>query len=389
MNKNKLIFLPLLLLTVLSFIFSKPKISFAYENKMYLSKAYCLMDANSGTIIISGNETEHLPIASMCKIMTLNLCFDEIENNRLSMDDTVIISQNASGMGGSQVYLEQNGQYKVFELIKSIVVASANDSCIAMAEHIYGSEELFVQKMNEKAKLLNMNDTNFVNATGLPKPGQYSCAKDCAIMFKELLSHKDYFKFSTIWMDKIEHQKGRITEISNTNKLIRFYNGCDAGKTGYTSEAGHCLSASAIKNGMRLIAVVIKSPDSKTRFKEVSDIFNYGFANFMTKTIIDNEKPLNFTAEIENGKKECVELIAENSFSYLCKKDEKTNFEIDFELNKNLSAPINKFDQVGKINIYKDGTKLTSINILANENISKKSYVDYLEDIIKNWKISV
>lgn len=387
MKKNKLLLLPLILTTVLSFTFVKPKVGLAIENNSYSSKAYCLMDANSGTIITSNNETERLPIASMCKIMTLNLCFDEIDSGRLSLEDTITVSHNASGMGGSQVYLEENGQYKVNELIKSIVVASANDACVAMAEQICGSEELFVHKMNEKAKSLNMDDTNFVNATGLPQPGQYSCAKDCAIMFKELLTHKDYFKFSTIWMDKIEHKDGRFTEISNTNKLIRFYNGCDAGKTGYTSEAGHCLTASANKNGMRLIAVVIKSPDSKTRFKEISEIFNYGFANYTNKTIIDNTNPLTFTAEIKNGKKEKVELIAENSFTYLCKKDEKTDFEVDFEIDNNICAPISKYQQIGKINIYKDGVKLTSINILANEDISNKTYLDYLSEIIQDFKI--
>ena len=385
--KKHLLFFPLILLTVISLTFVKPKVGFADEYTSFLSKAYCLMDANSGTIITSNNETEHLPIASMCKIMTLNLCFDEIDNGRLSLDDAITVSQNASGMGGSQVFLEANSQYKVNDLIKSIVVASANDACIAMAENICGSEELFIHKMNEKAKSLNMNDTNFVNATGLPQAGQYSCAKDCAIMFKELLKHKDYFKFSTIWMDKIEHKEGRFTEISNTNKLIRFYNGCDAGKTGFTSEAGHCLTASAIKNGMRLIAVVIKSPDSKTRFREISEMFNYGFANFTNKTIIDNSNPLSYTAKINNGKKETVELIAENSFSYLCKKDEKTNFEVNIELDENLCAPITKYQKVGKINIYKDGIKLTSINVLANEDINNKTYIDYLFEIIKNYKI--
>jgi D-alanyl-D-alanine carboxypeptidase (penicillin-binding protein 5/6) len=188
-------------------------------------------------------------------------------------------------------------------------------------------------------------------------------------------------------MDKIEHKEGRFTEISNTNKLIRFYNGCDAGKTGFTSEAGHCLTASAIKNGMRLIAVVIKSPDSKTRFKEISEMFNYGFANFTNKTIIDNSNPLSYTAKINNGKKETVELIAENSFSYLCKKDEKTNFEVNIELDENLCAPITKYQKVGKINIYKDGIKITSINVLANEDINNKTYIDYLYEIIKNYKI--
>ena len=162
------------------------------------AKSAVLMDYNTGTVLYEKNADEPLPPASVTKIMTLLLIMEAIEKGDISENDIVTVSEYASSMGGSQVFLEHNGQYKVNELIKSIVVASANDACIAMAEHICGSEELFVKKMNEKAKSLNMNDTNFVNATGLPQPGQYSCAKDCAIMFKELLTHKEYFKFSTI-----------------------------------------------------------------------------------------------------------------------------------------------------------------------------------------------
>lgn len=188
------------------------------------------MDYNSGTLIYANNENEELPIASMNKVMTLLLCFEALDEGAFSLDDSITVSAEASGMGGSQVFLEANHSYQIGNLIKSIVVASANDACVAIAEHIAGSEELFVERMNERAKELGMTHTVFINCTGLPGAGQHSTAKDVAKMFSELLTHKDYYRYSGIWMDKIEHAEGRYTEISNTNKLIRFYDGCDGGK---------------------------------------------------------------------------------------------------------------------------------------------------------------
>ena len=351
------------------------------------SKAAFLMDSKTKTVVYSKNETEKLPIASMCKIMTLLICFDSIDEGIVSIDDTITVSKNASGMGGSQVFLEENADYLVGELIKAIVVASANDACVALAESISGSEELFVEKMNDKARELNMLNTNFVNCTGLPKPGQYSCAIDVATMFNELLTHEEYFRFSKIWTDKIKHPNERFTDISNTNKLIRFYNGCDSGKTGYTAEAGHCLAASAIRNGMRLVSVVISSPDSKTRFKEVSSMFNYGFANYTNKQIIDNTKPLDLVAKIDGGKKENIEVVAEKPFYIFSKKDEKRSVELDFVPLQTIKAPVKKGDVLGELHIYENGAEISLINVLANEDVNAKTYFDVVCDIGKNWGI--
>lgn len=351
------------------------------------SKSAYLIDANTKTVILSKNENEKLPIASMCKIMTLLLCFDAINNKAIRLDDYVTVSDNASGMGGSQVFLESGAEYLVGELIKSIVVASANDACVAMAEAISGSEDVFVEKMNKKAQELNMDNTVFANCTGLPKPTQYSCAKDVAIMFSELLKHDDYFKFSKIWTDKVMHPNDRFTEISNTNKLIRFYNGCDSGKTGYTTEAGHCLSASAVKNGMRLISVVISAPDSKTRFAEASAMFNYGFANYVNKIVVDNNKPLDLNVKINGGKKDSIEVVAEESFFLFSKKDQKRGVELDFIPIDKIKAPIHIGDIVGKLNIYENGILIGSINVLSNENVNNKTYFDIINDISTSWGV--
>lgn len=346
-----------------------------------------LIEPNTNTVIYAKNENKKLQIASMCKIMTLLLCFESLDNNEFTLSDTICVSENAAGMGGSQVFLQANANYPIGELIKSIVVASANDACVAMAEKICGSEQSFVEKMNEKAISLGMNDTIFANCTGLPKPTQHSTAKDVAKMFSELIKHEEYFRFSRIWTDKVAHPNDRFTEISNTNKLIRFYQGCDGGKTGYTSEAGHCLTASASRNGMRLVSVVIKAPDSKSRFKDASDMFNYGFSNYVNKMIIDDKKPLDIPVNVLGGKKNSLEVIAEKPIFLFSKKGVERSVEIDFQPKNLVKAPVNKGDLIGEVVIYENGIEINRVNVLANEDVLSKTFFDVLSDIGENWAI--
>ncbi len=355
-----------------------------FNNK---SKASYLIDAKTKTIIHEDNINTRLPIASMCKIMTLLLCFEAIENGQISLDQSITVSENAAGMGGSQVFLECNGEYLVSNLLKSITVASANDACVAMAETISGSEQEFTAKMNERARQLCMENTNFINCTGLPGVGQYSSAKDVSIMFNELIKHQDFFKFSKIWTDEISHSNERKTMISNTNKLIRYYEGCDCGKTGYTAEAGHCLVASAVRGNTRLIAVVISAPDSKTRFKEVSNMFNYGFNNYTTKTVIDNLKPLDIDVEIINGKKEQLSVVAERSLYIFGKKTDKNSFDFEFLLNGVVKAPIKVGDEIGILNVFQNNVLIDSVKVLSAEDVLRKSYIDNLGDVAKNWEL--
>ena len=362
--------------------------SFADENTLSVkSKSAYLMDYNTKTVIYEKNALEHLPIASMCKVMTLLLCFEEIENGNISYDEKITISENSANMGGSQVFLEKDGEYIVGELIKSIVVASANDACVAMAERISSSQSNFVDKMNQKASELGMNNTVFVNCTGLPQAGQYSCAKDVSTMFSKLLEYDDYYKFSKIWTDVVIHPNNRKTEISNTNKLIRFYKGCDSGKTGYTSEAGHCLTASALRNGMRLVGVVISASNSKERFHDVSSMFNFGFDNFCNKMIIDKEKPLNLTVKVEGGKKDKLSVSPESSIYIFSKKNTKSSVEITFEPLKKVTAPVNKGEKVGVLRAYENGKEIGCVSAIANETILEKTYFDIINDIIDNWNI--
>ena len=351
------------------------------------SKSAILLDYDSGTVVFEKNADERLPIASMTKVMTLILCFDNLNSANISLDQNVIISENAAGMGGSQVFIEKNGEYTVGTLMKSIVVASANDACVAMAEHLYGSESAFVEKMNEKAQELDMQNTNFVNCTGLPQAGQYSSARDVSKMFCNLLNNDEYFRFSKIWTDVVTHPNDRITEISNTNKLVRFYQGCDSGKTGYTSESGHCLVASAKRNDMRLVSVVIKAPNSKVRFGEVSAMFNYGFANYTNKVLYDKNSPLSINVKVKDGKKDTVEVVPEKSISIFSKREEKRNVEVNFEPISLIKAPIRKGDVVGKLKIFEKGVLISSVNVLSNENIDQKTYFDHISDIGRNWNL--
>jgi len=393
-KKFSVIFILLSFLMIMTF-FSKPINTFALSKTetsnfelVEKSKSAYLMDSKTKTKIYSKNEDKRLPIASMCKIMTLLLTFEAIDNGFMNYDDVICVSENASSMGGSQVFLETNGNYSIKDLIKSVTVASANDASVALAEHISGSERAFVDKMNDKAEELGMNNTLFANCTGLPKPTQYSSAKDVATMFNELINHEKYYEFSTIWMDEISHPEGRVTSISNTNKLIKFYNGCDAGKTGYTSEAGHCVTASAMRDGMRLISVIISAPDGKTRFKEASDMFNYGFSNYENKIIVDENKELNDTVSVIGGKSQTVNVKPKNSLYLFNKKGEKVAVEITFEKNKNVKAPVNEGDVLGKIIVYgNDGIEINQVDVVASSSVERASYYDSINKAINNWSV--
>ena len=350
------------------------------------SKAAYLIDYGSGEVIYAKNETERLPIASMTKLMLLNLCFDKLDEGEFGMTDDVVVSAKASGMGGSQVFLDANRPYKASELIKSIIVASANDASVAMAERLYGSESACVDEMNARAKEWGLDDTLFSNCTGLPKPTQYSCAKDVAKMLSEVVKHDEYFEYSKIWTDEIDHG-GRKTEITNTNKLVRFYEGCDGGKTGYTAESGFCLAGTAKRGNMRLIAVVIKGESSKSRFADVSSAFNYGFDNYSSKAALDDEKELSVTAKVEKGIKKDVKIIPENDVYVFSKKNEKQDIVIDFEPYNKIKAPIKKGDKVGCLIVYKNGVETGRTNALAAETVNKKTYFDYVRDVARTWTI--
>ncbi|MGN0795696.1 MAG: D-alanyl-D-alanine carboxypeptidase family protein [Christensenellales bacterium] len=345
------------------------------------AKASFMIDYATGSVISAKNENERLQIASMMKIMTALITFEEIDAGRLSMTDEVVISENAHSQGGSQVFLDAGATQRVEQLIESVIVASANDSCVALAEHIAGSVEGFVVKMNEKAAELNMENTHFANCTGLPASENFSCAKDVATMTRALISHPDYFKFSQVWLKDFEHQSGRKTTMTNTNKLVRFYKGCDGGKTGFTNEAGFCLSATAERDGMRLIAVVIGEKDSKTRFKDVSNMLNYGFANFENTVFMDTQTEIENSVEVKKGKTTTAKLKLDSPLVSFAKRGETDGYEIKYELPETVKAPLNVGDKVGKAYLVKDGAVICESNVVIAEKIEKATFIDDLRRI--------
>ncbi len=339
-----------------------------------------ILVSEDGQVLAEHNATEHRPIASMTKIMTLLCVYKALDDNKISLDDQVCVSERAASMGGSQVFLEQGGTYTVNNLIKSVVVCSANDSCVALAEHVSGSVESFVKTMNEKCAELGLVDTHFDNCTGLPAVSQYSCAKDVSVMLRNLVKYPHYFSCSRIWMEDFAHPGGRVTGMTNTNKLVRFYQGCDGGKTGFTSEAGHCLAATAVRNGMRVFAVVVGATDSKTRFKEVSDMFNYAFANYEQKVYLAaNEKVGDI--DVVGGKAKSAEVVSDGQLTFFGKKGQSA-CTVTVEQLDHIQAPVRKGDIIGTARLLRDGEEVASVKLVAACGVEAKSYMDYVKEIV-------
>jgi D-alanyl-D-alanine carboxypeptidase (penicillin-binding protein 5/6) len=347
-------------------------------------KSCYLMEYNSATCIYSRDETKRLPIASVCKVMTLTLCFEALKNNTISLDDFITVSESAAGMGGSQVFLGSNLQYKFSDLIKSIIVCSANDSCVAVSQALCGSQDKFVAKMNEKAEQLGCNNTLFVNCTGLPQEGQYSCARDVAVMFANLITYDDYFNYSNIWLEDFVHPDNRTTTMTNTNKLIKQYTLCDGGKTGFTNGAGFCLVSTAKSNNLRMISVVLGADSSQNRFKSSINLFEYAFNNYTNKIVLDKNVNLNEKQVLSYGKKEAISVHPERDSYVFCKKSEKPNITFNTIYNQ-LTAPISAQTVTGTVEVYKDGILCDTVNLLASENADRALYADYLKLIAKDW----
>ncbi len=353
------------------------------ETSLSITSREAVLMSEDGQIVYENNATEKRPIASMTKIMTLLRVYDAIDSGKVTLDDNVVVSAKAASMGGSQVFLDANASYKLENLVKSIVICSANDSCVALAEHIDGSVENFVEGMNKKAKELGLVATNFENCTGLPAVSQFSCAKDVATMFANLIKHEHYFTCSQIWMEDFVHPSGRVTGMTNTNKLVRFYDGCDGGKTGYTNEAMHCLSATAKRGNTRVIAVVVGAPDSKTRFKEISDMFNFAFANYESKVYVDKGSEVG-DVQVIGGKRNSVNIVATDKLAAFGKKG-SVDYSVEYEIDASVKAPVKQGDIVGKAKLIEtNGNVVKEVPLAIQNSVEVKSYWDYIKDIATN-----
>jgi len=355
------------------------------------SSSAILMEASTGQIIFEKNADEVLPPASITKIMTLVLIFDALDSGSIKLDDEVTVSEHAASMGGSQVFLEVGEKQTVNTMIKCISMASANDACVAMAEHIAGTEDVFVQKMNERAKGLGMTGTNFVNCCGLDADGHNSTARDIALMSRELINkYPVIHDYSTIWMDTLTHvtRKGESEfGLTNTNKLIKQYEWATGLKTGSTSKAKCCLSATAQKDGIDLIAVIMAAPNSKTRFAEAINLLNYGYS--VCDIYQDTDMPELPPVEIKGGSRENIGAEYDKTFSYLfLNKVDHSKITKEIQIYDDIKAPVAKGDVVGQISYSFDGQTIGNIDIKAAEDVDEATYLDALRKTMKKMFFS-
>ena len=340
-----------------------------------------LVDAATFTPLYARNENERLPIASMVKIMTVLLTLEAVDRGELSLDEKVPVSENAASMGGSQVFLDAGTEHRAGDLLKSVIVASANDSCVALAERVSGSVEGFVSDMNARAAELGMKDTRFANCTGLPAAESFSTAHDVALMFREVIRHPVYFEDAGVWLEDYVHPDGRTTVMTNTNKLVKFYNGCDGGKTGFTSEAKFCLAATAERDGMRVIAVVAGADSSKSRFNAVSSMFNHAFGSFKAEKLLGAGELAAQRVKVAGGKERSVGVTVSEDIVRLAPRSDKAAAELRLELPDKVKAPVRKGDVVGKGYLVVDGTAVREFDLVAAEDVARASIWDLFRRI--------
>jgi len=366
-------------------LFAKPERQSANQTMAATARSYILMEQSSGQVLLERQSEEAFPPASITKVMTLLLINEAIDAGKINWDDRVTISEHAAHMGGSQVFMEPGEEQTVRDLVKCISIASANDAAVAMSEYIAGSEEQFVELMNKRAKELGMEHTVFKNACGLHVDGHVSCAKDIALMSRALLEeYPEMSKVLTTWMDSIIHRTRRGESefgLSNTNKMIKWYNGLTGLKTGYTPEAKHCVSATATRDQMGLIAVIMGAADGKIRFQEAAQLLDYGFANYKVKvgpqigTIIAQQ-------EIKKGTEKQIDVATAETKSFVVPKSSASS-ELTYELEYTtpLVAPISKGTTVGRIVYYLDGNEVGEGTLVSASDVDKatlKQMVPYM-----------
>lgn len=340
------------------------------------AKALLLMEYSTGKILYAENEYEHLPLASVTKVISTLLIMEALDSGKITLSDTVTVSEHAASMGGSQVFLEAGEEMSVEDLLKSLVVASANDATVALGEYICGSEAAFVAAMNERSRQLGCENSNFVNTNGLPDENHYSCAYDIAVVTRELMKHEKIFDYTGIWMDTI---RNGTFGLANTNKLIRFYKGATGMKTGFTGDAKYCLSGTAERDGMQLIAVVLGASTSDKRFAAAKGMLDYGFANY---SVVTPEIPEISPIAVERGVSESVPLSAEK-VSILSEKGSKGKTEHKLHIKDSLSAPVKEGCEAGYISYYIDGNEVARAKVVTAGSVEEVSYSSVLGRVFK------
>lgn len=349
-------------------------------------KAAVLIDSATGKVIYAQNADKKLPPASVTKVMTMLLAMEAVDGGKITLEDEVTISDNAASMGGSQMYMEPGETHTVAQLLEGVAMVSANDGCVALAEYIAGSTDIFVEKMNKKAQELGMKNTNFVNTNGLPVKEHYTSAYDIALMSKELIKHKEIRKWCTKWQDTIKvGLPGKETEfgLTNTNKMIKTYNGANGIKTGFTQEAGYCLSASATRGNTTLIAVVLGAKTSKERNAQVAKLLDYGFSAYETAQIFPEGETVK-KVSVERGEPEQLKAVTGEAVAAFIKKGDKEKVTHKIVIDKDISLPLKKGDTVGRVDIYYDGQKTGSVSLVSDRDVDKAGFITYYARSIRS-----
>ena len=349
------------------------------------AKAAVLMDATRGEVLFAQNAHKRLPPASVTKVMTMLLILEACESGKINLSDTVTISERAAAMGGSQMYMEPGEQHTVEELLMGVAMASANDGAVALAEHLAGSVEMFVERMNKRAAELDMKDTNFVNTNGLPVSNHYTSAYDIAIMSKALIRFPETQKWFTKWQATIKvglPGKEKDFGLTNTNRLIKIYSGAIGIKTGFTQDAGYCLSGAAERNGTRLIGVILGASTSKVRFAEISKMFDYGFSNFESVKVAKKGQ-VQKALKLEKGTPSKIDVVMEDDVAVLVKKGKKNSIKTKVEMKGYVPLPLEKGQQLGELVVYQDGVEKERFPIVAAESAKKASIKDLYIQMMK------
>lgn len=374
---KKIVFI---LISLFSFIFIKNVSAVEMEIS---AKSAILVDFNTGKVLYSKNENEPLAMASMTKVMSMLLIMEKIDDGSLKYDDIVEISTESSSMGGSQIFLNPGDKYKVIDLLKGVAMASANDAVVALAEKTYGSKEHFIEAMNKKAESLGLKNTHFVNVHGLDEEGHYSSAYDMSIMARELLKHEKILDFTRVYEEYLTKPDGSQIWLVNTNKLVRFYDGVDGLKTGFTQKAGYCLTATGKKNNLRLISVVMGEESIEKRSSDTVKLLNYGFNTFKVN-LIKNKSEILGKVNVQKGKKENVDVVLVNDLIELLNASDKpSNYKFKILVDK-ITAPVKKGDVIGKVKVLNDnGILISQVDITVNENVLKANLWDLFKRNLK------
>lgn len=350
------------------------------------SPSAMLMEAETGAVIFEKNADERRQAASVTKLMTVLLCMEDLEAGVITAEEPVTVSAQAAGQIGSQALLDAGAAYPLGELLHAAIVASANDAACALAEHLAGTEADFARRMNERAAELGMENTCYTNATGLPDDAQYTTARDVAVLSREVCRHPAYFEHASVWMDTLTHPSGRVTDLTNTNRLVRFYEGCDGLKTGSADASKYCLSATAQKNGLRLIAVVLGADSSQRRFDEARAMLDYGFAGYKRVTVLNRGDRLGKRVPVKLGLADDVEAAVGTGLSMLLKPGQEKQLSLEVELPAEVPAPVHAGDALGVIRVRLGESVIAKVPAVAAQDVGMPGFLEGLLRVAQQWR---